>query len=209
MVVYLFKDHPWWTAGVAAVSAVVAWLSGLGVPWHIWFCLAVIPVCIFMGIRQTWFPHGFRKQKKQSVRSGKRPHVVPVESGWDERRYSGLFFKNDGDVPAYSVVVEPLQLGEVTVEFTGSETTYLEPGKSFFLYPENCPPSVVLLNTPSGNSVFNLIRSWQSGIDDPKAEAKGCVRYKDRDGSEYEISYRIRRDVLNRKSGLAIEVELD
>ena len=37
------------------------------------------------------------------------------------------------------------------------------------------------------------------------AQATGCVRYKDGDGVEYETRYRVRRDVENRKSGVAIE----
>ncbi len=201
------KKLSWWDS----VGGVVAWLMG---QWgnfslELKIVLALLGFCLSMAIRQTWFPHGFFKKKRlRSVENGKRPHVIPVESGWDERHYSGLFFKNNGDAPAYSVVVEPLQLGEAAVEFTGPEITYLEPGESFFLYPENWPPSIILLNKPFGNSLFELIRSWQLDIGDLKAAAKGCIQYKDGSGSEYEIRYRIRRDVLNRKSGLAIEVEL-
>ena len=203
------------------VSSVGAWLVGLGIPWPIWICLSLLPFCLLMAIRQTWFPHRFfNKKRLRSVESGKSPHVVPVKSGWDGRSYSGLFFKNNGDVPAYSIVVEPLQLGETTVEFTGPEATYLESGDDFFLRLANFPPSILMKNRPRGNSLFELLRSWHMSMLDEGvgleqqvnklgAQAKGCIRYKDGDGLEYETRYRIRRDVLNRETGLAIEIELD
>ena len=64
IILFLFKDHPWWISGVSAVSGVLAFLAGL-LPWQIWVLAAIGLFSFFMAIRQTWFPHGFRNKKPQ------------------------------------------------------------------------------------------------------------------------------------------------
>ena len=64
IILFLFKDHPWWISGVSAVSGVLAFLAGL-LPWQIWVLAAIGLFSFFMAIRQTWFPHGFRKKKQE------------------------------------------------------------------------------------------------------------------------------------------------
>ena len=57
------KDHPLWTMLGAAVSGLASYL--LGLDWEVWFFGSTIIFCLFMLIRQTWFPHGFRNKKPQ------------------------------------------------------------------------------------------------------------------------------------------------
>ena len=51
------KGHLWWSAVGVAVSGL---LSGL--EWPVWFFGIVTIFCLFMAIRQTWFPHRSRSQ---------------------------------------------------------------------------------------------------------------------------------------------------
>ena len=134
---------------------VLSWALDLNIPWFVLFSVGAFLLILFFQIQNRWFPHAPvpTKSEPASVASGKRPHVVPVKSGWDARSYSGLFFKNNGGVPAYSIVAEPLQLGETAVEFTGPEATYLEPGDDSFLRLGNFPPSILMKNKPRGTSL--------------------------------------------------------
>ena len=61
IIFFLAKDHPWWIAGVSVVSGVLAYLEGF-LPWYMWALVPIGLFSFFMAIRQTWFPHGFRKK---------------------------------------------------------------------------------------------------------------------------------------------------
>ena len=61
IIFFLAKDHPWWIAWVSVVSGVLAYLEGF-LPWYMWALVPIGLFSFFMAIRQTWFPHGFRKK---------------------------------------------------------------------------------------------------------------------------------------------------
>ena len=69
------KDHPLWTTLGAAVSGLASYL--LGLDWEVWFFGSTIIFCLFMLIRQTWFPHGFRKKKPQPAQPPVQEESAP------------------------------------------------------------------------------------------------------------------------------------
>ncbi len=146
----------------------------------------------------------------QKIKEGKlqipKPKIDPAESGWDDRGYHGLFLKNVGDIKAYDVVMEPLQMGKYPIEFTGPEVSQLEPGDKCFFHP-NAAPAILLKNTPSGCPIFKVLRGWQREMGDKRsAEAKGRIKYKDRNGVDYETRYTIGVDV-DANDGLVVRIE--
>ena len=209
IVLFLAKDHPVWVSLGAAMSGVLAYLVDLG--WVIWFFGAMSLFALIMGIRQTWFPQGFRKKRSQEIKrepvneSGNRPTILPVRYGRNDRDYEGLLLINDGTGPALDVVVEPLQMGDNPIRFTGAEVTYLKGGDTCFFSLGNSPPAL-LLRDWKGSSIFmGILRKWQKSLgDDWGASVEGLITYKDVDGSECETRYQIGADVLN-DSGLFVK----
>ena len=61
IILFLVKQQFWWPVVVAAASLGWAWIVGL-FPWYMWVVVLVGSFSLFMAIRQTWFPDGFRKK---------------------------------------------------------------------------------------------------------------------------------------------------
>lgn len=148
-------------------------------------------------------PTKWRFWEQRLAENRRKPQVDPV-SGWDKRGYHGLFLKNVGDAKAYDVTMEPLQMGKYSIEFIGPEVSQLEPGDTRFLHP-NSAPSILLRDFPSGAAIFKMLCNWRKEIGDLEAEAEGRIKYKDRNGVDYETRYAIGADVL-KSDGLTVRV---
>ena len=174
---------------MSTLSSVLSHLAGLD--WILWISIIVGVFALFMAIRQTWFPHGFRKKRPLD-----QPTTIIPEYGSDGIGYEGLFLKNIGDAGVLDVTIDPLQIGNQTLEFGGPEVTYLEAGDTCFFRLENVPPAL-LLKDWKGSSIFlGILRKWQKSLgEDWRAEVEGRITYKDVRGLEHKKRFRIGVDV--------------
>ena len=163
--------------------------------------LIVVPCLCFAFTPYRW--RFWERKKADSPRTRIKPKIDP-KSGWNGN-YHGLFLENVGEVKAYNITIEPLQMGNYFTELIGPEVSQLDPGDTCFFHPNSAPP-VLLLNSPSSTAIFNMLRSWQKEIEDFGAKAQGRISYKDRDGEDHETRYMVGVDVLNRSDGLVVEV---
>ena len=151
-------------------------------------------------------PYSWRfweRKNADSPRTRIKPEIDP-KSGWNDD-YHGLFLENVGEVKAYNITIEPLQMGNYSIEFTGPEISQLDSGDTCFFHPNAAPP-ILLRNSLGSTAIFEMLRNWQKEIGDFGAKAQGRISYKDRDGKDYETRYMVGVNVLNRDDGLVVEV---
>ena len=166
---------------VVAVSGAGAWMAELG--WGFWFFAVMGSFALFMAIRQTWFPK-------------KKPRLVIPEYVRDDRGYEGLRLTNEGSCAVLNVFIEPLQIGNQTVEFGGPEVTYLKAKETCFFRLENEPPALLLRNWKGDSTLMGVLREWQEGLgDDWGATIEGRITYEDIRQSEGETRFRVGADV--------------
>ena len=141
-------------------------------------------------------PEKWRFWKKN--RSQEYPIVLPIKFRQDERGYEGLLLKNSGDIPVLDVVLDPLQMEDHTIRFTGAEVTYLEANATCFFPVAGISPAIVLKDLNSNSMVFNVLRGWQVSIGNKwDAEAEGRITFKDTAGHKYETTYRVGADIYS------------
>ena len=183
IIFFLVKDHPWWIVGASVVSGVWAFLTGF-LPWYMWVVVLIGLFSFFMAIRQTWFPK-------------KKPRLVIPEYVRDDRGYEGLHLTNEGSCAVLNVFIEPLQIGNQTVEFGGPEVTYLKAKETCFFSLDNVPPAVVLKNWKGSSTLMRVLREWQKDLgDDWGATIEGRITYEDIHKLEHETRFRVGVDVL-------------
>ena len=178
---FLVKDHPLGTVVVAAVSGGLAYLAGLD--WEVWFFAAMGSFALFMAIWQTWF-------------SKKKPRYIIPEYVRDDRGYEGLRLTNESSCAVLNVFIEPLQIGNQTVEFGGPEVTYLKAKETCFFRLENVPPALLLRNWKGDSTLMGVLREWQKALgDDWDATIEGRITYEDIQKLGHETRFRVGADV--------------
>ena len=191
IIFFLVKDHPVWVLLGSAMSGLLAFLAQLD--WVVWFFVVTGSFGLFMAIRQTWS-------------SKKKPRLVIPEYVRDDRGYEGLRLMNEGSCAVLNVLIEPLQIGNQTVEFGGPEVTYLKAKETCFFSLDNVPPAVVLKNWKGSSTLMRTLREWQKDLgDDWDATIEGRITYEDIHRLEHETRFRVGPDV-EAELGIAVTV---
>ena len=175
------KQQLWWAVVVGAVSGASAWMAELG--WGFWFFVAMGSFALVMAIRQTWF-------------TKKKPCLVIPEYVRDDRGYEGLRLMNESSCTVLNVLIEPLQIGNQTVEFGGPEVAYLKAKETCFFRLENVPPALLLRNWKGDSILMGVLRKWQKDLGDNwGATIDGRITYENLRKSKGETRFRVRADV--------------
>ena len=185
--------------GVVIMAALTSWIQEMSLFSALLFCLGAGTVLglISLGLSILW-------GKCRSARP--KPCLVIPEYVRDDRGYEGLRLTNEGSCAVLNVFIEPLQIGNQTVEFGGPEVTYLKAKETCFFRLENVPPALLLRNWKGGSTLMGVLWKWQKALgDDWGATIEGRITYEDIQKSEGETRFKVGPDV-EAEMGISVTV---
>ena len=115
----------------------------------------------------------------------------------------GLVVENVGEVIAYDISIDPIQIGPRTISFSGPEVPTLDTQcRCFFRIDTSGPPVMDV----QGDYIAALIRNWKTETDN-ETDPKGCIRYRATpSGLKKRAVFEIGIDVLAR-NGIVVRMK--